>query len=190
MTLRRQDKTALQIGGGAVIVFLVMQFAVLPVWDGMQENREALPILEKRLEKSRKVALMAGMQSAAASSLEAKLREAEGGLLTSATAGLASAELQEWAKQIGSAESIDIRSNQFLPAKPLSAEYTQVPLGLDFQCRLDQLAGFIARIAEGPKYVAVQKLVIQSGNSKERVLSIYLQIAGVMRAEAKKERSQ
>lgn len=187
MNMQQRDKLALTLGGIAVAVFVILQFAVMPAWDSLQERREEIPIREKQLIKSRQMALETTSFTAAANSAEARLREAEAGLLGSTTASVAAAELQDVVKQISSSEAIEIRSNQFLPAKPLSVDYTEVPVGIDIQCRLDQLVSLLARLAQAPKYVAVQKLTISSSNNKEKTVGAHLQLAGVMRSEQKKQ---
>jgi Tfp pilus assembly protein PilO len=189
MTIQKRDKVALILGAAAAVIFVLMDFAVLPAWDFLQESRDDLPIRERQLQKSRQLAVQTANYTAAASSAQAALREAENGLLASATPAVASAELQEVVGQLATAEGIEIRSNQFLPAKPLASEYTQVPLGIDFQCRLDQLVSFLTHIEQLPRFVAVQKMIITSSNGKEKVLGVYLQVAGVVKAGAKQGRS-
>ena len=183
MQMGQKDKIALTAGGIAVALFVMFEFAVFPIWDSLQEKRETLPIQEKKLEKYREVARTAGLRSAEAASVETRLREAEGGLLASKTAALASAELQELMKQLTSAESIEVRSSEFLPAKPLSPEFAQVPLGIQFQCRLDQFVNLLKAIVGGPKSLAVPRLLIQPIGGKEKLVSVNMQIAGIMRVE-------
>src|ERR1035437_7757390 len=115
---------------------------------------------ERKLDKYGAVARTAEVRRAEAASVNARLQEAERGLLTSETTALASAELQQLAKQLTAAESIDIRSNDFLPAKPAGGEYMQVPLGLQFQCRLDQLINFLTDISASQRRLAVSKLFV------------------------------
>jgi type II secretion system (T2SS) protein M len=183
MKIGQKDKIALGGAGVAVVLYFVLQFVLFPAWDALQEKGSHLPDEETKLGKYRQIAQTANLRSAEATAVEAKLREAEGGLLASKTAALASAEMQQLVRQLTAAESIDLRSSDFLPAKSLSADYTVVPVGLQFQCRLDQLVALLRDIGEGPKYVAVPRLLIQAVGSKEKVLSISLQIAGIMRAE-------
>lgn len=191
MRISHKDKVALTVAGFAVALFAIFQFAVFPVWDLLQESRSNLPIQEQRLQKYREVARTAGLRAAEVSSEAAKLRQAEGGLLNSNTAAFASGELQGLVKQLASNASIDVRSNEFLPLKKLSDDYTEVPIGLQFQCRLDQLVNLLKDISGSPQYLVVPKLMIQSGVSKEKLITVNMQIAGVMRAEpSKKERSE
>ena len=181
-----KDKKALALAGIAVALYAALQFAVFPVWDALQERRDNLPIEERKLEKYRAVVKTVELRRAEAASVDAKLQEAEKGLLTGDTAALASAELQQLAKQLSAAESIDIRSNDFLPAKPAGGEYVRVPLGLQFQCRLDQLINFLSDISASPKRLTVSRLFVQSGGTKDKQVSVGMELAGFMHAEAAK----
>ena len=186
MEMGRRDKIALLAAGVALVIFASFKFAVFPVWDTLQEKRANLLIEEKRLEKYRAVATTVGMRSAEAATMEEKLREAESGLLVNTTVPLASAELQEIVKQVTVANGIEVSSSQFLSAKPLGAEYLQVPVGLQFQCRLDQLVNFLENAAANSKSLAVSRLMIQPSPGKEKLVVVNLHIAGIMRDPSKK----
>lgn len=183
MRMSQKNKTALKAVGIAVALYLIFQFGFFPLWDSLQEARASLPMQEKKLEKYQEITRTAGLRNTEASSAEARLREAEGGLLTSKTAALASAEMQDLMNQLTAAKSIEVRSSEFLPAKPLGVEYVQVPLGLNFQCRLDQLTSLLDAIGNGPKYFAIPKLIIQFIGAKDKQIMVNMQIAGIMRLE-------
>jgi hypothetical protein len=186
MNFSEKDKKALMVVGIAVALYAAAQFAVFPLWDTLQERRDNLPIVERKLEKYHAVARTAELRRTEASSVDTKLQEAERGLLTSETAALASAELQQIAKQFTAAESIDIRSNNFLPAKPVGGEYMQIPLGLQFQCRLDQLVNLLTDFSGHQKHLAVSRLGIQTLGGKDKQVSVGMELSGFMRAEAPK----
>jgi hypothetical protein len=183
MQLGQRDKMALAVAGIAVALFAMFDFAIFPVWDSLQQKRTALPVQEKKLEKYREVARTAGIRNAEVISVEARLWDAEAGLLASKTSALASAELQELMKQLTAAQSIEVRSSEFLPTKPLNPEFMQVPLGVQFQCRLDQLVNLLRELRGSTKFLSVPRLQIQSTGSKEKLVNVSMQIAGIMRVE-------
>lgn len=186
MNFAEKDKKALAFAGIAIALYAAAQFAVFPLWDTLQERRDNLPIVERKLEKYHAVVRTAELRRAEAASVETRLQEAEKGLLTSETASLASAELQQLAKQLTAAESIDIRSNNFLPAKPAGGEYVQIPLGLQFQCRLDQLVNLLTDFSGHQKRLAVSRLNIQTFGGKDKQIIVGMELSGFMRAEAPK----
>lgn len=177
-----RDKRALKIAGAALALFLVLRFGVFPIWDRWGEAGANLPLRERTLAKYREAVQTVGLRSAETVSLEARLREAEAGLLTSETTALASAELQDLVKQLTSAQSIDVRTSEFLTVKPLGGNYLQVPLGLQFQCRLDQLVNFLNELQGGSKCLAVSRLLIQTTGAKEKLVSVNMTVAGIMRS--------
>ncbi|MBI2816749.1 MAG: type II secretion system protein M [Acidobacteria bacterium] len=184
MQLAYRDKVALGVAGIGVVLYVLFQFVVFPAWDSMQEVRASLPIQEKKLAKYRELAATAPLRRTEASSQEARLRETEGGLLNSKNGALASAELQQLIKQLTAAQAIDIRSSDFLPSRRLSPDYVQIPVGLQFTARLDQLVGLLTAASESPKLLSVSSLMVQTGGTpKERLINVNVRIAGIMRAE-------
>jgi hypothetical protein len=181
-----KDKKALLVLGFVIALYTTLQFAGLPLWDALQERGDNLPVVERKLEKYRAVARTAELSRAEAASVETKLQEAEKGLLASKTPALASAELQQIANQLTAAESIDIRSNQFLPVKPVGNEYIHIPVVLQFQCRLDQLVNLLTDVSAHQKRLAVSNLYIQALGGKDKQLTVAMELSGFMRAEAPK----
>ena len=57
-----------------------------------------------------------------------------------------------------------------------------MPLGLQFQCRLDQLVNFLAEVRTGPIILAVPRLILQSGGGPDKQLSVSVTLAGVIRS--------
>ena len=163
-------------------LFLALRFGVLPLWDRWQQERADLPLRETTLLKYRQAVETASSQSEAAQTLETRLREAEAGLLENTNPSLAAAELQGLVKQITTSQAIEVRSSDFLPVKALNESYAQVPLGLQFQCRLDQLVNFLAELQASPKFLTVPRLLIQTMGGKEKVVNVNLTVVGLMRS--------
>ena len=183
--IRQRDKRALLIAGIAAALFLLLEFGALPVWDRWQAERANLPVRERTLLKYRNALAGRALRDAEVVTLETRLREAEAGLLTGETPAIASAELREWMQQLASEHSIEIRSSQFLPAKPLGEDYWQVPLGLQLQGRMDSLVSFLKACGAGPKTLSVTQLtIVSSANNKGKILTVNLTVAGMLRREA------
>ncbi len=187
MEINQRDKRALWAVGAALALFVSFRFGIFPAWDRLQEASTNLPVRQKTLEKYREAIQAAELRRTEISSLEERLREAEAGLLVSETSALASAEMQELVKQLLAAHEIEIRSSAFLPARPLGDGYLQVPLRLQFQCSLDQLVSFLEEIGRGPKRLAISNLALQTANAKEKLLSVNMNVAGIMRLAATDE---
>ena len=181
MAFARRDRRALGVLAGALTLWLVLRFLVLPAWDRWQQERAQLPLREAALTRYRAALAVAASQPEMADLLQNRLQEAEGGLLQGNTFALASAELQDAVKQIASALQIELRSSSFLAVQPDANGYAQVPLGLQFDCRLEQLVGLLSQLQSGPKIVAIPRFVVQSGGGADRRVTVSMTVAGVMR---------
>jgi hypothetical protein len=182
MALAERDRKALQWGGAAVVGFLLLRFAIFPAWDHLSAGSQDLVLRETALAKYRQAVQAASLHEQATQSLESQRRAAEQGLLQSETAALASAELQEWVKQLTVSRGIEVRSSDFLKVQPAEHGYAQVPLGLQFECRLDQLVSLLAELQGGQKILTLPRLVIQSVQGEGKLLNVTMTVAGWMRS--------
>ena len=183
MAFNERDKRALKLAGTAAALFLLFQFGAFPIWDRWEAAQVDLPAREEILRKYRSAVETAPARGAESGAIEARLREAEAGLLTGNTPAIASAELRQWVQQIASEQSVEIRGSEFLPAKPLGTDYLEVPLGVQFQCRLDSLVRFFQALDASSKALTVNRWSISGGNNKEKTLTVSMTVAGIARSE-------
>ncbi len=184
MALGNRDRRALRLGAGALVLWASLQYGILPVWDRWQQRRSDLLMRETALVKYREAIAASGTEQKTADALDARLRSTEAGLLQSATPALASAELQAWTRQAAASHGIELRSSEFLQTKPIGDGYTQVPVGLEFQSHVDQLSDFLNEVRSGPRLLAVPRLQIQSSGGPDKIVSVSMTLAGVMKASA------
>jgi hypothetical protein len=183
MQIRERDKKALAAAVAALAVFAIFRFGIFPVWDRWQDEHVNLPVRERTLAKYREAVETSALWKTKAEVQQGRLRDAEAGLLTSATPALGSAELQDWIKQLTAGQGIEILSSDFLPPRPLGSEYLQVPLGLRFDCRLDQLVNLLGQLSQGAKSLAVSRLSVQATGEKDKRVNVTMSVAGMMRAQ-------
>jgi len=181
MAIGKRDQRALQLGAVALAVWLILRLAILPGWDRWQLDRAEMPLRETALIKYRQALAAESADKRTAESLQSRLRESESGLLQSGTPALAAAEFQDWVRQTTANHAIELRSSEFLALRPQPNGYGQVPLGLQFQCRLDQLVNFLSELRSGSRIVAIPRLQIQSAGGPEKLVLVSLTVAGVMR---------
>jgi len=178
-----RDKRALTIAGIAAAIFLLLAYGAFPVWDAWQAERGGLPVREQTLRKFREAVESRPLREAENATLEARLREAEAGLLTGDTPAIAGAELREWIQQLAADSSMEIVSSQFLPARPLGNDYWQVPLGVQMKGRLDSLLNFLKACGSGAKTLSVARLQIQRLGDAQKSVQVNLTVAGVLPRE-------
>jgi Tfp pilus assembly protein PilO len=183
MALQQRDRRALKGMAAAVAVWLLLRFAIFPAWDRWDEAREQLPMREAALIKYRQAIQTLGAATESEELLQRRLRQAEEGLLQGATPALAAAELQEWVRQTAASRDIEVRSSEFLPVRSQQNGYAQVPVGLQFQCRLDQLVSFLEELQTSSRILTIPRFQAQArGNDKEKLVNVSLTVAGLTRA--------
>ena len=185
MAISKRDRRALQLGAAALALWVIVRFAAFPAWDRWQQERAELPLRETALVKYRQALGAVSADRQTADALQGRLQETEAGLLENTSSALAAAEFQDWVRERTANHGIELRSSQFLALRPQEDGYTQVPLGLQMQCRLDQFVNFLAELRSGPRIVAIPRLQIQSsGELEQKLITVNLTVAGVMRQQA------
>lgn len=173
----------------AVVLILLLQFAVFPLTESAAKSRAELPLKEKRLHKYRALVSLVGTAETDWKALERRLLEAEKGLLDSKTAPLAPAELQDRVKQLLTQQGIEPRAINFLPVRvlpPGDSGYSAVSLSLVFECAVDQLANLLTLFQSAGKTLAVENLFVDAVNRGEKArktVSVRMVVRAVMLAE-------
>ena len=189
--LQAREKRALAVLALGLGVFLLAQFVLFPLMEAAGKRRASLPMKEKALRKYRTLAALIGPRETDWRNFQARLADAEKGLLDSRAAALASAELQERVKKLLDQHGIETRGVDFLPVKPLKpveAGYSAVPLGVSFECTLDQLTNFLIAAAAGPKILALEQLVVNASPARpdrpKKMVTVRMTLRAVMLSEA------
>jgi len=189
--LQAREKRALGALAGAFLLFLLAQFIALPWMEAAEKLRASLPLKEKTLRKYHNLAALVGLRETDWRTIQGRLAEAERGLLDSKAAALASAELQQRLQQMAEQHGIELRSTDFPPVRPLKpadAGYALAPVGLSFECTLDQLVNFLAAVAAGPKTLSIEQLSIMANPPRpdrpRKMVTVRLVVRGLMAQEA------
>jgi type II secretion system (T2SS) protein M len=188
---RLQPREQRAVGGLALalLVFLLLQFAVFPMIDSAAKTSAQLPLKEKKLHKYRRMVSMIGSAETDWNALEQRLHQSEKGLLDSRTAALASAELQDRVKQLLAQQGIEARIS-FLAVRalpPADSGYSSVPLSLAFECPVDQLANLLMSLQASGKTVAVDTITVEAlpmrGDKPRKLLSVRMAIHALIFSE-------
>lgn len=188
--LAAREKRALAALAVAALLFALLDFIALPVVDNAGQLHAALPLKEKSLRKHQALIALAGSRETGWKGAQARLADAEKGLLESRTPALASAELQERVKQLLTQQELEARGATFLPVRPLGqagSGYLTVPLSLTFECTVDQLANLLLAARADSKTLAVEQLQVDAAPSRpdrQKTVSVRLVVRGVMAAES------
>ena len=182
--LNERDRRALSFLIPVVLVILITRFAIFPVMDSLEDGSLAIPVREKTLRKYRALAAAAPARENDAKSLDARLAEAEKGLLASRTAPLAAAEVQQLVRELTTTAGLQPRSVDFLPARKLSPDYATTSVSLQFTAGMEQAMALLRGIQSHPKSLSIEQLRITSMTdlSKKQVI-VSLVVAGAAPAE-------
>jgi Tfp pilus assembly protein PilO len=179
--LSEKDSRALKLAATAVALFLLLQFLVLPAWDDMQAARQEIPLKEQTLAKYRRVIALAGTQEQQADQMGQRLREAETGLLQAPTDALAAAELEKLLKEKAEAQGIQLRSSDFQKSVPGQDGYRQIPIGLQFQSRVEQFVNFLAVLQASDRVLSIPRLNVQPAGGNLKELQVTMTVGGWMK---------
>lgn len=182
--LNERDRRALTFLIPVVLLILVTRFVVFPVMDSLEDASTAIPVREKTLRKYRALAAATPVREIDAKSFDARLADAEKGLLVSRTAPLAAAEVQQLVRELTTTAGVQPRSIDFLPARKLSPDYATSSVSLQFTAGMEQVMALLNGIQGHPKSLSIEQLRITSMTdlSKKQVIAL-LVIGGAAPAE-------
>ena len=180
-----RDRRALQVAAAAVVVFLVVQFGVLPVLDSSAASSVGSKGVEEKelaLQRARRLAGRVEFEQVNLAAARERLKGAEAGLLESPSEALANAEWQRLVRELADSKSIRLGSSEFMRLAELSPDYAVVSGRVRITCRLDQLVDFLVSLGTSPKLLSATRLRIAAmPGDPEKRLNAELTIAAVMR---------
>ena len=181
MTPGKLDRrTALMLGAGVALI-LVLRFVVLadrrPT---VVAASDSVPLAEKRLAKMRELAATVPGKEKVAQQVSKELAVREKGMILTATAAQAEAQLLEIIRRAGKDEGIDVRGAEEMKVRPLAADYGEVTVAVSFTCRIDQFVNFVADLANRPELLAANDIRVSAGNPKEKTVLVRLGLSGVV----------
>ena len=183
--LSRREQIALGVGAGGVVLFLLLDFGALPLFEQLGAGTESVQQREIELRRDRRLLAEQGIENASLTTAREHLKTLEAGLLESSTPSLASAEWQQLVAQLAESKGIDLGSSELLRTQDLGRGYALVTGRVQFRCRLDQLVDFMVGLSGYSKILSVTGLsvVAPQGDPQGRLI-VRLTIGAAARAMA------
>jgi hypothetical protein len=183
--LSRRDQIALGIGAGGVVLFLLLNFGVLPLFEQPGAGTESVQQREIELRRDKRLLAEEGIEKTSLTTSREHLKSLEAGLLEGSTPSLASAEWQQLVGQLAESKGIDLGSSELLRTQELGSGYSLVTGRVQFRCRLDQLVDFMVALSGFPKLLSVTGLsvVAVQGDPQGRLI-VRLTIGAAARSVA------
>lgn len=167
MKLQQREKTLVIVALGATVVFVLLQFVVLPRWDSTTRESGTLFEAQKQLRDSRE--LLASKQlrdqvDALRSRLDAQNRR----LLSAPDQNQAGAQFLTWLSSGASQQQLTFVRSEFLQPVPLGDKYLRIPVRLELNGRITAITQFLANITTGDHLVSIDELDVSSAGDKEK----------------------
>ena len=137
--MSERDQRALKLLGGAVIVFLLLQFG-LPApsgGDSASASSGSIVALEERLKTMQTQVRQKPVDDAHLAAAERELAGLESRLLTAANPSLAQAEMRSLAGELLSSEGIVMGSSRFGTVDLEGLDYVRMPIDITFNRDVD-----------------------------------------------------
>jgi hypothetical protein len=180
--LSRRDRVALGVGVGAAALFLLLNFGVLPLLEGLGASPEAVQQKESELRREKQLLAEEETEKTRLSAARERLKGLEAGLLESSSPSLANAEWQRLVRQLAESKGIELGSSELLRTQDLGSGYSLVTGQAQFRCRLDQLVDFLADLAASSRLLSVTGLsVFASQSDSQGRISVQLTIGAAAR---------
>ena len=181
MTVTSRDRRAVVLLSLAVILMLVLRFAVY----GDRQPQVAaaagsIPQAEKRLERLRQLASYVPAKQALLANVSSGLAAREKGIIATDTAQQAQAQIQQILRKVGSEQGIEVRGAEFGQVKPLGGDYGEAPVSVNFDCAIEQLVNFLAAMGSRSELLGTSDLRITAGNPQDKRIAVRLTVSGVV----------
>ena len=180
--LSRRDRIALGAGLGATVLFVLLNFAVFPLLEGLASGPELLQQKEVELRRDQRLLAETELEKTRLSAAREHLKGLEAGLLESSSPSLANAEWQQLVGELADSKGIELISRESLRIQELGSGYSLVTGRVQIRCRLDQLIDFLVALAGFPKLFSVTGLnVISLQGDPQGRLNVQLTIGAATR---------
>jgi len=158
--LGRRDRIALGAAVGAAVLFLLLNYGLLPLVERLSVDPEAVQEKEVELRRDRRLLAEAELEEAHLTAARERVKALEAGLMEASSPVLADAEWQRLVAQLAESKGIELRSSELLRIQELGSGYSLVTGQVQFRCRLDQLVDFLVALASFPRLLSVTGLSV------------------------------
>jgi len=154
--IRTRDRRALFGLGAALLLYLVVAYAVLPAFDRLQSAARTESEKEEQLRKYRRALVRKGHYAKLLDQARKSVSDAEAQLIRGDNPSLASVEFQNVVDAAASKSGVGIAQKNVSPARKKDAFFNEITMTLSFECSPNQLTTFLGELRNGEKFVTVQ----------------------------------
>ena len=179
MKLQAREYKVVVGGLVAVVLFVILQFVILPQLG--QENSSASTLFQaqEELRKGREL-IAANQLHAQEVALRARLEQEDRRLVTAADANQAGAQFQTWLAAAAAQQQLNLVRSEFLTPAPFGDKYLRIPVRLELSGRITEIAQFLASVTSTDRLVSIDELDLNSSADKQKQVRCGLVVAALM----------
>ena len=188
MNVSKRDKRFVTVGAAALLLFLVVNYIIVPFIESEGEIRDGTEQKEVTLEKFEKIIAGRAEVEKQLAQVKKKQSQLNAKLLTGSTPSLAAAEMQKMLEKISAAHDLELKSVKVQDGEK-QGDLLTIPLEIRLQTDLDRTRKFLADIEKNQKYLVVPSLKISVQNQRDpKEVIVTMVVTGFfMKEEAVKE---
>jgi Tfp pilus assembly protein PilO len=188
VNVSKRDKRFLTVGAAALLLFLVVNYIIVPFIESEGEIRDGTEQKEVTLEKFEKIIAGRAEVEKQLAQVKKKQSQLNAKLLTGSTPSLAAAEMQKMLEKISAAHDLELKSVKVQDGEK-QGDLLTIPLEIRLQTDLDRTRKFLADIEKNQKYLVVPSLKISVQNQRDpKEVIVTMVVTGFfMKEEAVKE---
>jgi hypothetical protein len=181
MTVTTRDRRAL---AGLAVAVVATVIYLLTSSSGSAPTAQVVSMnstqMRQRLTLLRQTAAVLPAREALLKQVTADLADREHGIIQAGTAAEAQSELLQTAQRLGKSNGLEVRSSDFGAPKAFG-DYGLVYATVSFDCHVEQLLNFLADMTHEPELIVPsEERITSSGNSKDKMMTVRMVLAGVV----------
>lgn len=173
MRISRRDRVALGVGGSALVLYLLIQFVIFPLYDDNKRLRKSITTREDNLLVMHDMREQYHRLAARSSDLDQQLSARPGNfsLFSFLEQKAARADVKKNIAYMKPSDSVD------------SGSFRQLLVEMKLQAvNLKQLVAFLEQVESPENLVALKRLTVQQNSRRKMTLDVIMQVISIDRA--------
>lgn len=166
MNISRRDKKFLTVGALALLLFLVINYIIIPFIQSEREIREGTEQKEVTLEQYERIIAGRAEVEKQLAQVKKKQTQLNAKLLTGSTPSLAAADMQKMLEKIAATHDLEMKSVKVQDGEK-QGDLLTIPLEIRLQTDLERTRKFLADIEKSQKDLIVPSLKISVQNQRD-----------------------
>jgi Tfp pilus assembly protein PilO len=166
VNISKRDKKFLTVGALALLLFLVINYIIIPFIESEQDIREGTEQKEVTLERYERIIGERTEVEKQLAQVKKKQAQLNAKLLTGSTPSLAAADMQKMLEKIAGTHDLEMKSVKVQDGEK-QGDLLTIPLEIRLQTDLERTRKFLADIEKNQKYLTVPSLKISVQNQRD-----------------------